>query len=390
MAPEEETERVKKIKAIKETNWLAISIAVAMVLTALLLVLAFLAQVGTIDFEGEADVIFDDEGNAVGVIGYNNVRVMDVDGPRITYYTLVDMSLTESEAQDLLNEGGHMRRTLPIDRGYELGKPPDKPLRVDGDMMNFVVLALIPPCAIPGLYIMRYDRNIRLIEDRLPDFLRDVAEAGRFGMTLADAIVVASGGRYGRLTPEIKKMAARIDWGVPANEAIKLFSDKVKTPLVNRVCAIIMKSNDAGGNVADVLTLVANDTKQVQLMDKERKLSMSTYIAVIYISFFVFLFTIIILNATFLPQMREAGEETSAMISGGEGGGAAVQIIQAQAISAIQFTYLIASLAHALGDGLIAGSLSTGRIKNGLVHSFILLVAAFFMLRLLVMFGILQ
>jgi hypothetical protein len=67
----------------------------------------------------------------------------------------------------------------------------------------------------------------------------------------------------------------------------------------------------------------------------------------------------------------------------GAAGGATVQIIQAQAISAIQFTYLVASLAHAVGDGLIAGNLSTGKIKNGLVHSFILLVCAFLMLRLI-------
>jgi flagellar protein FlaJ len=389
MAAEDRTERVKTIKAIKETNWLAVSVAIAIVISGLLMVLAFLAQVGTIDFEGTADVVFTDEGAPEGVIDMNNVRVMDVDGKRITYYTLTDKSLSESEAQILLSNEGWSRRTLQIDKGYELGKPPDNAFRLDGDMINFVILALIPLFAIPGVYIMRFDKNIRQIEDRLPDFLRDVAEAGRFGMTLADAIVVASGGRYGKLTPEIKKMAARIDWGVPANEAIKLFSDKVKTPLVNRVCAIIMKSNDAGGNVADVLTLVANDTKQVQLMDKERKLSMSTYIAVIYISFFVFLFTIIILNATFLPQMHKAGEETSQLVSGTEAGTGAVQIIQAQAISAIQFTYLVASLAHAMGDGLIAGSLSTGKIKNGLVHSFILLVAAFVMLRLLVMFGLL-
>src|SRR5205809_7893433 len=37
-------------------------------------------------------------------------------------------------------------------------------------------------------------------------FRSDVAEAGRFGMTLADAIVVSSSGRYGKLTPEIKKI----------------------------------------------------------------------------------------------------------------------------------------------------------------------------------------
>lgn len=389
MASEDRSEKIKKIKAIKETNWLAVSVGVAILISALFVVLAFLSQIEVIDFEGTAEVVFevDDNGNLldpVGVIDNNNVRVMVIDGERIDYHTLTDMSISESAANDFISEGGYVLRTLPVDKGYELGKPPENPLRLDGDVVNFFILAMIPLFAIPGVYIMRRDRTIRQIEDRLPDFLRDVAEAGRFGMTLADAIVVASGGRYGRLTPEIKKMAARIDWGVPANEAIRLFSDKVKTPLVNRVSAIIMKSNDAGGNVADVLTLVANDTKQVQLMDKERKVSMSTYIAVIYISFFVFLFTIIILNVTFLPQMREAGEETSKLVSGSAGGGGAtVQIIQAQAISSIQFTYLIASLAHAVGDGLIAGNLSTGKIRNGLVHSFILLVCAFLMLRLI-------
>lgn len=387
MAKEEDKGDVKKIKAVKETNWLAATVAVAVVLSGILMALAVLAQIGTIDFEGKADVVFDPNGDPVGVIDEDDVIVFEVEGDEVTYYSLSGKSISESEADEYLARSGYSMKTLQIDKGYELGKPPKESFRLDGDMINFVILAFIPIFAIPGVYIMRYDRTIRQIEDRLPDFLRDVAEAGRFGMTLADAIVVASRGRYGKLTPEIKKMAARIDWGVPANEAIMLFSEKVKTPLVNRVCAIVMKSNDAGGNVADVLTLVANDTKQVQLMDKERKLSMSTYVAVIYIAFFVFLFTIIILNATFLPQMRKAGEETQEMMeeTGGAEGGT-VSIIQTQAISAIQFTYLIAALAHAIGDGLIAGSLATGKIKNGLVHSFLLIVFAFLLLRLLVYF----
>src|SRR5439155_888444 len=81
-------------------------------------------------------------------------------------------------------------------------------------------------------YVAKLQREIKQVERRLPDFLRDVAEAGRFGMTLAEAIVVSSGGRYGKLTPEIKKMAAQITWGVPATEALRLFATRVKTPMV--------------------------------------------------------------------------------------------------------------------------------------------------------------
>lgn len=388
MASKKEEKKAKTIKAGKEKNWLVITVLIAFALTGLLILLAFLAQNGIVDFEGTAEVVYDPDGNPYGVIDRGEVRVMEIEGEgkflTIVYYT-INNPISKSEFQTLQGDG-YTIETLQVDKGYELGKPPSQPFRLDGDMINFIILAMIPPFALPGLYIARFDKNIRLIEDRLPDFLRDVAEAGRFGMTLADAIMVASKGRYGRLTPEIKKMASRIEWGVTSNEAIMRFSEKVKTPLVSRVSAIVIKSNDAGGNVADVLTLVANDTKEIQLMDKERRLSMSTYIAVIYIAFFVFIFTIIILNSTFLPQMRKAGEETAALMAETGAGGAdtaTVSIIQVGAISAIQFTYLIATLAHAIGDGLIAGALSSGKIKNGLVHSFILLVFAFLMLRLM-------
>src|SRR5213083_3264182 len=170
----------------------------------------------------------------------------------------------------------------------------------------WLIIAILGFIGPYGFFLAKKQREIKQIERRLPDFLRDVAEAGRFGMTLADAIVVSGGGRYGKLTPEIKKMAAQITWGVPATEALRLFATRVKTPMVERVVAIIVKSSDAGGDVADVLTMVSHDTKENQLTEDERRIAMSTYIAVIYISFMVFLVTIWILDVTFLPKMLEA------------------------------------------------------------------------------------
>src|SRR6266571_3576106 len=226
-----------------------------------------------------------------------------------------------------------------------------------------------------GFFLAKQQREIKLIERRLPDFLRDVAEAGRFGMTLAEAIVVSSGGRYGKLTPEIKKMAAQISWGVPATEALRLFSERVKTPMVQRVIAIIVKSSDAGGDVADVLTMVSHDTKENQLTEDERRITMSTYIAVIYISFMVFLVTIWILDVTFLPKMLEASGALASTAG-------AVQSPLAQdlpgVVNQIRIAFFIATVVHGLGDGILAGVLDTGKIPNGLRHSFIMLVIALF------------
>src|SRR2546426_1135254 len=226
-----------------------------------------------------------------------------------------------------------------------------------------------------GFYVAKLQREVKQIERRLPDFLRDVAEAGRFGMTLAEAIVVSSGGRYGKLTPEIKKMAAQITWGVPATEALRLFAERVKTPMVGRVVAIIVKSSDAGGDVADVLTMVSHDTKENQLTEDERRIAMSTYIAVIYISFMVFLVTIWILDVTFLPKMLEASGALAST-------GGAVQSPLAQdlpgVVNQIRIAFFIATVVHGLGDGILAGVLDTGKIPNGLRHSFIMLVIALF------------
>src|SRR3989442_1872960 len=79
--------------------------------------------------------------------------------------------------------------------------------------MTIAVVALIGPY---GFFLGKKQRDIKAIERRLPDFLRDVAEAGRFGMTLAEANVVSSSGLYGAPIPEINNIAAPNSWGLPA------------------------------------------------------------------------------------------------------------------------------------------------------------------------------
>src|SRR5437879_3197217 len=238
----------------------------------------------------------------------------------------------------------------------------------------WLIIAILGFIGPYGFFLAKKQREIKQIERRLPDFLRDVAEAGRFGMTLADAIVVSGGGRYGKLTPEIKKMAAQITWGVPATEALRLFADRVKTPMVGRVVAIIVKSSDAGGDVADVLTMVSHDTKENQLTEDERRIAMSTYIAVIYISFMVFLVTIWILNVTFLPKMLEASGALETGAGGALAGASPLANDLPTVVYNVKIAFFIAVIVHGLGDGILGGVLDTGKIANGLRHRFILLV----------------
>ena len=247
------------------------------------------------------------------------------------------------------------------------------------EWIDWVAIGLMALCGPYGFYTSYQHKKILEIESRLPDFLRDVSEGGRFGMTLADSIKVSSRGRYGRLTPEIQRMASQIDWGVPATDAMKLFVDRVDTPLVRRMTTIVIKANEAGGNVADVLDMVAHDARETLLNRNERSIAMSTYTVVIYVAFAVFLATIFILNTTFLPQMVKAGTSIS---EGAEevGGNIPVQV-QADVVPQINLVFYIAVVIHAFGDGILAGVLQDGRIANGFRHSFIMLLIGLIGLR---------
>lgn len=287
--------------------------------------------------------------------------IADSGDGNITSVDLIYRGNTDSDGDGIPDQGEH-----PINRAY-----------------HFMVLTLIVLVGPYGFYRVAQDAKIEKIEKKVPDFLRDVAEAGRFGMTLADSVIVASQGRYGALTPEIKKMAAQIEWGVPAADAFRLFSKRVDTPLVNRISLIVVKSSEAGGSVADVLSMVSIVAKDQQLADEERNISMGTYIAVIYISFYVFLATIMILNATFLPKMLEAsqsigaGEEES-----GEAASGPVSGETAMVIPVVQRVFIIAAIIHAVGDGILAGVLVTGQIYAGFKHSTIMLITGYGVLKI--------
>jgi archaeal flagellar protein FlaJ len=246
--------------------------------------------------------------------------------------------------------------------------------------IDFMVLGLLCFIAPYGFTMTAKLRRIAKIEQRLPDFLRDVAEAGRFGMTLPDAIIVASTGRYGLLTDEIKKMASQLEWGVPVATALRLFEERVPTPLVQRVVSIITRANEAGGNVADVLTMVAHDTRETQLAAQARQISMLTYVTVIYIAFFVFLVTIYIMAAVFLPQMITAGCGVSSSSLSSSGGVS----LEFQFVPVLFIAFMIAVIVHAVGDGVMAGVLYNGRIAEGLQHATIMLSVGWLMMRFVV------
>ena len=83
---------------------------------------------------------------------------------------------------------------------------------------------------------------------------------------------------------------------------------------------------------------------------------------------------------TFLPQMVQAG---AGLASSSAASSSAVGI-SIQLIPAVFLAFLAAVIVHAIGDGMMAGVIHSGRIYEGMVHAGIMLVAGWVFMRFIV------
>lgn len=244
--------------------------------------------------------------------------------------------------------------------------------------VDFMVSGLL--CAIGpiGFYNYVKAKRKREVEDHLPDFLREISSSTSSGMTVFDAIKSAADGDYGRLTPELKTMAAQLSWGISVNEALKNFAERINTPAVKRIVVTINKALEIGGNTSAVFEAAAKEIDQTKLVEQQRKAEMSMYSIVIFISYFVFLAVILIINGTIISAFMDVQSKMSKSGSGGEVAGLKIAEIKPSELRNVFFTFI---LVQSMGGGLLGGFMMDGKISSGVRFCFVLILVSFFIFK---------
>ena len=246
-----------------------------------------------------------------------------------------------------------------------------------GETSDFVIMGVLSSTAVYGFYDYFRLKKIREIDKRIPDFLRDLAESRRAGMTFTRAIMLASKGEYGALTGEIKKMAQQISWGCSISEALETFAKRVNTPLAKRAASLINEASRSGGSVSEILIAAARDTREIQEVKAERRISMISYVVVVYIATFVFLAVVAIVCSTFLPAMIQSDISGLSSVGGFSiGGGADVEEMFS--------LFYYAALIQSFGSGMVAGIFENGEYSTGIKHSFILILVTWLVFKFLI------
>lgn len=251
------------------------------------------------------------------------------------------------------------------------------------DVFCFALLAALGPY---GFYRHRVAKRIRNLEERFPDFLRDLAASKQAGLTLDNAVRIAADGEYGALTPDIQKMADQISWNVPFEEALMRLSERVNTPLVERACTLINEASRSGAHVTDVLEAAAVDARELKTLETSRRMTMGLYTVVIYIAFLVFLGVAAVLYGSFIPEVL--GTTQGATGTGLSQGGASDGVtgtFETGGITLVDFRtfFFLAVVAQGVGNGVLSGVMETGKPLAGLRHAFVMVLASYLVFGLL-------
>ena len=249
--------------------------------------------------------------------------------------------------------------------------------------LNFFGLTFFFLLYPASFYWERVEKRKNEIEEKFPDFLRDMAEYWKGGLSMTVAVQTLVKSEYGALNDEVKKMSDQLSWGIKFSDVIKQFSERVGTPLVKRAITLIAEADRAGGKISDILVTAANDSREIKFLEGERNRAIGSYIAVIWTSYFVFLGVITLLGKIFIPAIAKSnsGDE-----GGGDSGGANIGNMTIRAIDPLFFVtvFYYGVTMQAIGNGSMAGLMQNGRFSAGFKHSGMMIIAALLAFNLLV------
>ena len=242
--------------------------------------------------------------------------------------------------------------------------------------MDFFVLGIITAIGPIGFYNHLKAKKKKMIEDQLPDFLREISSSTSSGMTIFDAITSASQGDYGKLTPELQRMSSQLSWGISVKEALENFAKRINTNSVKRIVVTINKALDIGGNTSAVFEAAAKEIDQTKLVEQQRQAEMSLYAIVIFISFFVFLAVILIIDKTIFAEIFNLQDK----LPSGSIGNVKFDISQINPIT-LKNTFFTFVLVQSLGGGILGGFMMDGKISSGIRFAFVLVLISFFVFK---------
>ena len=279
-----------------------------------------------------------------------------------------------------------------------------------GAIINVGVIAIF--IIVTPSFIHSYAKFVWLksVESEFPNFIRDLANLKRSGLTLPEAVKLTTKTNYGKLTPEVKKFANKLSWNVPFLRALELFGENFKSStFIMEAINIIKESYKSGGDIASILDSLARDMVMLKDAEEERRNIVRQHVMIMYGIFIIFIGISIGIISLLVPLISSSSEiaTTAQATSFSYGLSFSIKnpcadypglILPCGLFSAVCSGFGISSgincyyislfffalIIEAISIGLITGQISENSAFAGIKHSLIMLALTFVIFTLII------
>ena len=221
-------------------------------------------------------------------------------------------------------------------------------------------ISLIISMSLPAIQSSRYSRERRSLERVLPEFIRDVAEGRKTGLSPEVAIERLGGRQYGILTSHVKKMGAQLSWGVSLSTVVSTFTAAVGSWITKAIGVLLIEVVDVGGGTIRSFSDMAEFTRDINEMEGERRAALRPFVFITYIAgVMVIITTFILVYLLNAPAISGIGSSSASQVD--------PNTIDLLLTTAVFDSFII---------GIVAGKMGESGISDGFKHSIFLVIAS--------------
>ncbi|MBS3159328.1 type II secretion system F family protein [Candidatus Woesearchaeota archaeon] len=213
------------------------------------------------------------------------------------------------------------------------------------------------------------------IELKFLEFVRNLVENVRSGVSIPRAIQQVATVDYGALNPYIVKLAHQLEWGYPLHDALNIFADDTKNMVIKRSVAIVIQAEKSGGDMAAVLEAVSQSVWEIKKVKEEQKSQAYGQVIQGYIIFFVFIVIMLVLQIYLIPKLTDISGDLAQGL-----GGMTTMAPNTSSATDLKGIFIGAIFVQGLFAGLMIGKFSEGKFKNGVKHSLIMAIIGYLLM----------
>lgn len=226
------------------------------------------------------------------------------------------------------------------------------------DLPVAVAITLFITAAPAALVQGKLSRKRLSLERGVSNFLRDLTEIRKTGLSPEQCIEDLSEREYGEFSKELNQITAEISYGVPIRKVIMDFVQRVRSWSTQIIMFLLVETIDVGGGTISMIESLARFDYMTRDVEKEKKMAVRPYVMIPY-------FAAILLVATTLMMLMFTNQTLG--VAGSSGG---------QDVGFLTMIFSTSVIVHCYLIGLVAGKISEESLSAGFKHSAILVLVA--------------